>query len=488
MDITIGRGLCPDLSDLAIREAGGLKTANNVVFHDTAYRPVFGPTPYNSTPINESTAGKVLAHLVLEASDLIRRNYLFLSKKIYRYNDASFDEISCYPGEVSNISVATYGDWIIITDGQNQPKILKNPDGNSFADLGGSPPKAKYVFFNNGHLILANLIEGSTSYPKRIRWSARENIEDWAESLTTGADYQDFPDNLGAITGIGSLGDSFAIFFSDSISLGVYSGGIYTFSFKHNAFKNIGCPYPKSIVSVGNAIYFWGRESIYKLSADGLVDIAHNRVKRYVFDNFNKDQASQISAIFDYRRGLIFWGYVSSASQTPDIILVYNILEDCFTTISLSHKALIIANQTASIDLDQDDRLVDSYNILVDSDTFYGATIVPMVVDKDGYIGYFGGDMLEGEIELPELETYPEILVVKGLKIRGSGPISGQVEVNHRYSHNDSKSLRGNFSLRNDLQSDFMVSDRLLSLKVKLSEFNKIFPYLTLIEQVRGKR
>lgn len=487
MEIVFNKGWYGDIPDGLVLQAGGLKSVVNAIPFNASYYPVFGGRVYNTTPI-QSQDGQPLAFLVFESSDLIKRNYLFLSNKFYRFTSSQLSEISCYQTEINHLSVTNYGNWIVVSDGASPPKVLKSPDGNAFENLAGNPPYAKYLLFFKGHLILANIVENGIAYPKRIRWSARENIEDWTPSLTTGSDFQDFPDSIGQITGLANLGDVFAIFFENSITVGSYSGGVYTYNFIHNAFVNIGCPYPKTVISIGKEAFFWGIDSIYKLSKEGLTDIGYNRLKKTLFSDFNKSQASKLFAIYDYERNLVMWAYPSGVSNEPDSILVYNVIEDAFTKIKLPVRALILANFDNPESLDSYNNLIDEENVLIDDPRYTMATIMPMFISQDNYISYFGGNKLKASFEFAEIESFPDIRVVDGAKLRLEGVADGQMTVSCRYSHGESKFYLGSFDIKQDQTIDFRVSSRLINLKLDLDDFDRLYPYLSLTEKIRGKR
>lgn len=481
--INIGGGWLPDLPDELCLSATGLKEANNVIPYNGYYYPINGL--YRFCP--DALEGDFLAWICHEDSSLIRRNFAFTTSKCYRFDSSGAEEIDCFVNTPKDISAISYGDWIIATNGIESVKVLKDISSDTFEDLGGTPPYAKYLTFCKGHLILANLIEDSTSYPKRVRWSARENIEDWEESLTTGADFQDFPDTLGEITGIANMGDMFAIFFEDSIVVGAYSGGYYTFNFQ-TAYRNIGCPNPKSIVSVGDSIYFWGRDGIYHLSPSGLKDISYGRIKKAVIENFNKDAHLKISTIYDYQRKLILWAYPTSSAETPDKILVYSIPEDKFTLLGIATNGLLLVNYSSSDLDDLTDVAIDSFSAMIDSQQFRSSLIVPMAIDSSGYVCSFGGDIEVASLLTPTFSSYPKVIHYNGLAIKATGGYSGYVIPYYKFSENESDVVAGAYDFKSDQRADFRVSGRFVKFRIQLEEFTSLKPdiYINAIE--RGEK
>lgn len=482
--LNISGGWLPDLPDELCLSATGLKEATNVIPYNGYYYPVNGL--YQFCP--DAISGDLLAWICHEDSNLIRRNFIFTSEKAYRFDSNSAEELTCFTtSPATNISAISYGDWIIATNGVEPIMVLKDPSGVEFEELGGSPPQGKYLAFCKGHLIVANTIEGSTSYPKRVRWSARENIEDWAESLTTGADFQDFPDTLGEITGLANIGEYFAVFFEDSIVIGGFSGGYFTFNFA-TAYRNIGCPNPKSIVSIGDSAYFWGRDGIYKLSQGGLQDISYGRIKKAVIENFNRESHLKISSIYDYERKLILWAYPSLSSYYPDKILVYSVQEDKFTILNIETRGLVLANSTAS---DMDDLTgteIDSFSAMIDSSSLRASTIIPMAINSNNYICSFSGDVEVASLLTPTLSSYPKIIHYNGLAIKATGGYSGYVVPYYKFSENESDAVAGAYDFKSDQRADFRVSGRFVKFRIQLEAFTSLKPdiYINAIE--RGEK
>lgn len=55
--------------------------------------------------------------------------------------------------------------------------------GNTFADLAGSPPKARRITVVGDFIVMGNLDEGGTQYPNRVRWSGFNNSEAWGLTI-----------------------------------------------------------------------------------------------------------------------------------------------------------------------------------------------------------------------------------------------------------------------------------------------------------------
>jgi len=472
MPIKIGAGWLPDLSPSEVGAVGGLQTAKNLIPKDGGYRPMKGLYRWGSAQV----AGVPLAAIAHGASDGIWRNFVGTTTKLYRVESGSAVDISDAAYNCTSWRFQNYGDWLIATNGIDNIKALKNPSGTGVSNLGGSPPKAKYMLLRRGHLVLANINDGGTSYPKRIQWSARENPEDWASSLTTGADYQDFPEMLGDITGLGALGDDFVIFSHDSLTVAEYSS-VYVFAFRVNAYAGVGCRYPGSIISIGSAVFFWGRNAIYSLQQDGaLKDISTGRVKKTVLEDVNDEYAHRISAVHDYANGLIMWAYPSANSTgEPDKILVYNYHEDKFTLIDLSVSLLANLTPYGEVALDTlTTTLIDDANTIIDLLNTDTGLVIPMAVDSNGYFQQFTGAAMASELKTGEFNVYPKLGMVRKVFVPAEGLVSGTVRVNHRYSPMDAFLATQGAEIKSDGSADVRCSNRFMSLAFYLDDFTKL--------------
>lgn len=95
---------------------------------------------------------------------------------------------------------ARFGALLIATNIGDPVQVYNVDAPLAFADLGGSPPQAKYVTVAGDFVMLGNLF----SLPQRVRWSGVNDSTFWT-SGERGSDFQDFPDGED-ITGL--FGDS----------------------------------------------------------------------------------------------------------------------------------------------------------------------------------------------------------------------------------------------------------------------------------------
>jgi hypothetical protein len=91
-----------------------------------------------------------------------------------------------------------------------------NGTGND-ADLGGSPPKAKYLLDFGTYLVLAHVIDGGTTYPSRVQWSDTGDPENWS---TGSAGSKNLLEDSLEITGLNRFGEFICVHKESAIYLG----------------------------------------------------------------------------------------------------------------------------------------------------------------------------------------------------------------------------------------------------------------------------
>jgi hypothetical protein len=250
---------------------------------------------------------------------------------------------------------------------------------------------------NHTHLVIANLNEAGTADPKKIRWSARDNVTSWSSSLSTGAGSQTLPDLPGAITGIAPVGDLFAIFCENTITLGYYVGGSLTFGFKINQIHDCGCYYPGSLISTGSVCYFWSRDNIYMYDGTQQKSIGDN-VRTTVFNQVSQANLWAINAVHDKINGLIIWGYPTGNSTICNKLLIYNYKENRFSTASIDCEVLGVGAAGGFV-IDDVPAPIDDINVLLDSPYYK--------TDSDSVYMAYGGELktFTGPQEMATLET-----------------------------------------------------------------------------------
>jgi hypothetical protein len=464
----------PDLIPFGVPE-GGLVQAKNLIPYDDKYGKAQDKQTYSTSAASDTAKNGTEMRTVGAAW----WGFFGTASKIYRIK-ASDKSITAkgtgYTTGDNMWSFAQYGDTALATNYTDAvQKFVDFAGAGTFGALGGSPPKAKYMLFYRGHLILAFVNDG-TAYPKKIQWSGLEAIESWTASLITGADSQSFPDGQGDITGIASMGDLFGVFHESSISVGYYSGAPYTFTFRHNAIKNIGCYVPGSLISIGPAALFWGEDDIYSYDGNQLIPLGYG-VKETILDNLNLSKVDRVTAAHDPLSGIVYWSYPVGSVSTPNRVLAYNYRAKKFTNIELTMEC-IFRLHTGGLDMDSIDSLypdIDDMPYHMDSRDYQSGTVKMACVDTDNYVDTIDGMDLTGTLETGEVKDEDNVLMVDRVRPRiDSAREDVKVRVGSRFDENDAVGYTSLTTVGNNGYADLRSTGRYHRIELTTTDHDGI--------------
>lgn len=470
--IPIHAGWTPDLTPEDTLKAGGLQVCNNIMPVNKYYEPVKDKLEYNSSALT----GTVLNGIYAQGTDGQYYNFAGTSTKLYRFTRSTLTDVTrASGGDYTSTfwNFAEYGSWLIATDYNDAVQVIKGFDSANFQALGGTPPKAKFCVINNTHLVLGFVNDG-TEYPKKLVWSARENAEDFTASLITGAGSQNLPDIIGNITGLGNFGENFVIASENSVSIAYFTGTKTTFDFQINAVKNIGCFYPQSFISIGSAVFFWGKDSIYMFNGQ-IKDIGEN-LRNSVLGGINIQYSNRITVTHNKDKKLIIWAYpTTSSTGSPDRLLFYNYAENRWSYATLTVDSIFMGAIGGIFIDDLTTTLIDDCNVLIDSNYWLNNNIVPIVGDTDSKLKTLDGSNLTSEFQSGEFVSEPSVLTTTKAYV----PIesltgSGTITVKHRKTTIDGYTDSSAFSIKSDGRADMRATNRRLALNLSASGFARM--------------
>lgn len=186
-------------------------------------------------------------------------------------------------GETDYFSFANFGTKLLMVNGVNKVFFYDSSNGSS-GFLDESVPAHHITVFNN-RIVLSNTVEGSR-FPYRIRWSVKNDSDDW-----TG-DGSGFEDMFGAPGGI--VDETHGVFpISDETALIVRASSVWMMGVTGNLlaphrfsrlFKDIGTDTRRAIAEVPGGVVFPTRENIIFLSTSDIKKIGE-RVKHGIIDS-----------------------------------------------------------------------------------------------------------------------------------------------------------------------------------------------------------
>lgn len=198
--------------------------AKNCNVKDGVIVPREGNDDYSDVALTGAIMSGAVLHLGrMQQSDQTLLMTRFSDKRSNVYNSGTdkWDDITKSGTEWTTTEgtdfydSAVYIDTLIVTNGKDN--IQKYTGTGLCADLGGSPPKAKYIETVSEYVMLANITDGGTAYPWRIQWNDTGEIEDWS---TGNSGSFDLLENDERIVGMRKFNENLVVFKEKSIYIG----------------------------------------------------------------------------------------------------------------------------------------------------------------------------------------------------------------------------------------------------------------------------
>jgi hypothetical protein len=156
-------------ADLPSFDNPGLKVAKNILFYDGSYKP-YQAISVSGDAITNRPQG------AFAGQDSSGTTVIFAGddENLYKRNDTSWDDRSNGTYNTASDQIwdfAQFDDDLFATNFNDVIQTIDVDSAGNFANLGGSPPKAKYLAKVNNFLMLGHINDTATR-PFRVRWSA----------------------------------------------------------------------------------------------------------------------------------------------------------------------------------------------------------------------------------------------------------------------------------------------------------------------------
>jgi hypothetical protein len=343
---------------------------------------------------------------------------------------------------------------VVATNYANTPQIFTLATGTTFSDLGGAPPRAKYVaVVKNAFIAFGNTYDPTNrEMPQRVWWSAAGNAESWPELGSDAASQVqsgavDLLGPAGAVQGFAPdlINADAVVFLEHGVRRMMYAGppDVFTFLPVENA---RGTPAPSSIVVNGGVAYYWGQDGIYAFDGGVSQPIGAGKVDKFLLGEGNKtgdvDMGSidRVVGVADPLNKLIWWCYASrqSVDGNPDKLLCYSWQLGRFSIIEVRCETLL---RLLSIGYALDELetvlgylTIDSIPAPLSSDIWLGNKLQIGLFDVNHKLNYFVGARLEATVDTQELSLAPgRRMLVTNSRPMVDGLLTGPtVAIGHR--------------------------------------------------------
>lgn len=396
------------LPDLPAFDNPGATVANNVIPEVTGYRPFPSQSVISTDAIDARCRGAIAAK---DKSGAIF-SYVGNASKLYVYSSSAHTDRSIVGGYSTTEfwEFVKWGEKIIATNYADAIQII-TMGGAAFANLGGSPPKARHIAVVREFVVLGNIDDG-TAKPNVVRWSGTGNEATWAASASTLADSQELIAD-GAIGG-GAIqairgGEYGVIFQENAIWKMTFIGSPLVFQFDQ-VHSGIGTPARNSPVQIGDSIYFLGQDGWYRIDGgQSISPIGANKIDRTFWDGVDKSSLDRVIGGADPLNRYAIWIYPGeqSVAGQPNKALIFDTITQRWATADVAAE-WIFAGLGIGYDLDGLDAVfadIDVAGISVDDRAFMGGGLLLNGYNYTHYRTSFSGAPGTATIETQELQA-----------------------------------------------------------------------------------
>ena len=176
----------------------------------------------------------------------------------------------------------------------------------------------------------------SYANPRKVYWCDQEDNTTWTAATTNQAGSQELQTSGMIMQGLRTRGQTLIITDIDA-HVARFVGSPFIFGFERVG-TACGAISRKAAVDVDMGAFWMGQRGFFAFQGN-IVQQLPCAVHDYVFDDFNRDQQSQIWAWSNVEYGEIWWFYPSSNSQEVDRYVAYNYNDNHWITGNLSRTA-----------------------------------------------------------------------------------------------------------------------------------------------------
>lgn len=400
------------LPDLAPNDNQGVTVALNVLPSGDSYRSFPSMTIYSSA-LTARCQGAASGR----DNTGIAYNFAGDATKLYNLSAAAWNDASKVGGYSTTAedrwSFTQWGNQMLATNYSDDIQTYTMGSSTDFANLGGSPPKAKYITVVRNNVVVANTNDTSDgAVPYRVRWSGVGDATAWTPSATTQSDFQDLDGEGGWCQQIvgGEVG---TVFQERSIWRMTYVGSPIIYQFDEVE-RGRGTPAPGSVTKIGGAIPYLGIDGFYIFDGQQSVPIGADRIDKTFYRDLDQSYIGRISSTVDPINKIIFWASPGQQNSggNPNRIYAYNYAPNAKKRWAYAEQDVeyIYRSMAEGYTLDGLDSVsasIDALLFSLDSRVWTGNTALFSGFNTDHKQVNFTGSALDATIETQEVELTP---------------------------------------------------------------------------------
>jgi hypothetical protein len=313
---------------------------------------------------------------------------------------------------------AQFGNNVIAVQANSVPQVFDISSSTAFADLGGSPPTARYISIVGRFVVLSGLV----STPLRVQWSDLDGITTWTPG-TGFANYFDAPDG-GIVRG--SAGGEFGVVLQESaLRRMVYIPGAEPAFQIERLAEDVGLLGPYSLIRAGERVFFISQQGFKAVGQSGpTTPIGKERIDRTFLADLDTSSLHLLIGAADPSSSRVAWAYRSATSATDGVfnkIIFYDWALDRFSPAISITGEYIGSLVKPGFTLDGLDAV---FGADLDALTFSLDSVQPALTsrlagfDSSHRLGFFDGSNLEASLEIPEQGIDSRRVFVRGFDVR----------------------------------------------------------------------
>jgi hypothetical protein len=388
----------------------GVVIARNVVPGGESYLPL-----KSFSSLTSALAARPRGAISVTSNADATYGYVGTKEALFRigavaHTDATRSSGAYSLGDQTNWNFVKWGDGIIACALEAEPQLISLGSAR-FADLGGSPPKAKYVAVVGDFVVLGNINDGSAK-PTTIKWSGIDDATAWTPSATTLSDVQELRSNEknggGQITGLTGGLEYGLIFQEYTIQRMTYSGSPYVFTI-NEVLPGIGTENSNSITQEGRLIHFLGQDGFYELvDGSNARKIGDQKVDAWFRSDYDSNYPNSVVGASDPRSSLVIWTYpgADSSGGRPNKYIAYNWFVEKWSYGELESEWIwsAISEGYTLEELDNINASIDALGISLDDQDLNSKNLQFSLYNTDYKKGVFSGTALSAQVDTGEFQ------------------------------------------------------------------------------------
>jgi len=401
-----------------------VREASNVVPQVGGYGPVNDLVPFSSA-LDARCRGAVGYNA--GGSEIV---FAGTETELYRINNATPAVISKSGGYSSTAywRFCLFGRRVIATNYNDDVQTYLIGTDSLFSDLNTSAPKARTCATVGDFVVLGDVNDATDgAQDKRVHWSGFADPTSWPtpgsdSALRQQSDFQDLRNDSGPIKAIvpGLFGADALVMQERGVVRMNYVGArnaVFSFDPIEGA---RGCIAPNSPIISGGIVYYPSEDGFYASDGNSSEMIGFGKVDQFFLNDLGAADRDRIYGAADPRRKLFYWIYpgAGSVDGVPNRAICYNYGLKEFSLIEDWEANVVFTSYNFSRLVDDVSDLVDTVDILVDSDFWRGGQQILAFIDTDNKLSYASGRSLNAVVTSG---TFAPV------ERRGSAPNSGMI-------------------------------------------------------------